>query len=131
MWQTKRNKLTSLLVRIASIFFKIPPNRTTKPPDCPFKFCYLEMQTILPGTMYPVRRNSQKKLSKLSSRLNKVGRLRMGHAKPAMIFTVLVLIYLTLGVIVLSCVAENWRIVDSLYFSMITLATVGYGETQF
>lgn len=40
---------------------------------------------------------------------------------------VLVCAYLTIGVIGYSCVFENWSIRNSLYFSIVTFTTVGYG----
>ena len=42
------------------------------------------------------------------------------------------IIYVTVVVLILGTVvyhyAEDWRWIDSLYFSMITLTTVGYGD---
>jgi len=39
-----------------------------------------------------------------------------------------IVIYLAVGSISYSYVFENWTIVDSLYFSMVTFTTVGYGD---
>jgi hypothetical protein len=36
--------------------------------------------------------------------------------------------HLAIGTISYSCVFENWSVVDSLYFSMVTFTTVGYGD---
>lgn len=37
-------------------------------------------------------------------------------------------IYMGIGVVAYSYVFENWSVVDSLYFSMVTFTTVGYGD---
>lgn len=36
--------------------------------------------------------------------------------------------YMFVGVIGFSCIFEKWRVVDSLYFSVVTFTTVGYGD---
>ena len=41
---------------------------------------------------------------------------------------VTIIIYLIVGVIAYSFVFEDWHWIDSLYFSMITFTTVGYGD---
>ena len=37
------------------------------------------------------------------------------------------LLYIALGVVVL-CISEKWTVIDSLYFVIVTLTTVGYGD---
>jgi hypothetical protein len=39
-----------------------------------------------------------------------------------------ILVYLSIGVAAYSYVFENWCIVDSLYFTVVTFTTVGYGD---
>jgi len=39
-----------------------------------------------------------------------------------------VISYMAVGVVAYSFVFESWGVVDSLYFSMVTLTTVGYGD---
>eukprot|EP00814_Leptocylindrus_danicus_P010967 CAMPEP_0116018690 /NCGR_PEP_ID=MMETSP0321-20121206/8795_1 /TAXON_ID=163516 /ORGANISM="Leptocylindrus danicus var. danicus, Strain B650" /LENGTH=433 /DNA_ID=CAMNT_0003489125 /DNA_START=46 /DNA_END=1347 /DNA_ORIENTATION=- len=41
---------------------------------------------------------------------------------------VTIAIYMGVGVLAYSYVFENWSVVDSLYFSMVTFTTVGYGD---
>lgn len=41
---------------------------------------------------------------------------------------VAILIYLTIGAIAYSFMLEKWSIIDSLYFSVVTFTTVGYGD---
>jgi len=41
---------------------------------------------------------------------------------------VAILIYLTIGAIAYSLMLEKWSIIDSLYFSVVTFTTVGYGD---
>eukprot|EP00816_Leptocylindrus_hargravesii_P012000 CAMPEP_0196823176 /NCGR_PEP_ID=MMETSP1362-20130617/86454_1 /TAXON_ID=163516 /ORGANISM="Leptocylindrus danicus, Strain CCMP1856" /LENGTH=427 /DNA_ID=CAMNT_0042202967 /DNA_START=71 /DNA_END=1354 /DNA_ORIENTATION=+ len=41
---------------------------------------------------------------------------------------VTIAIYMGVGVLAYSYIFENWSVVDSLYFSMVTFTTVGYGD---
>jgi hypothetical protein len=48
--------------------------------------------------------------------------------KTTFISTGVILLYLGIGVISYSYVFESWSIIDSLYFSVVTFTTVGYGD---
>ena len=48
--------------------------------------------------------------------------------KTTIVSTSIILFYLFIGVISFSFLFEQWTVVDSLYFSVVTFTTVGYGD---
>ena len=42
---------------------------------------------------------------------------------------VITVVYIVIGVVVL-CISEGWSVVDALYFVIVTLTTVGYGDQE-
>lgn len=83
----------------------------------------------------------QKKKNALKSSTNEKGVMEIEHGEERLdkfmsrftqvsLFTCIAMIavFLLVGVIAYSCVFEGWSLVDSLYFSVVTLSTVGYGD---
>uniref|UniRef100_A0A5S6QG27 Potassium channel domain-containing protein n=1 Tax=Trichuris muris TaxID=70415 RepID=A0A5S6QG27_TRIMR len=62
----------------------------------------------------------------LMEELNKVG-LRDFVDIPASLVLAVLLVYITMGAVLFQYV-ENWDFVDSLYFSFITMTTIGFGD---
>ncbi|CAJ1411400.1 unnamed protein product [Effrenium voratum] len=79
---------------------------------------YLVEETEDDGPHHPLK----KMRSRFGSRLRKLFQSGL-HPGPALL---LVLLHLLAAVLLVSC--ESWSLIDSLYFTSVTLTTVGYGD---